>query len=181
MYQFEAKRVQCAGYRHYGSGVCKIGSAPTHIINVVDQLGTRSKIVQNFHVVLERAIRHRAFVTAPVNPRVSCPERAVHQSRWRHRLIARALEIYLEPSWRVCTLELCAYAARNSQVAFIAARHALTSAKRVTGTTLAAFAWLAQAQHTEKVREWLTCLEACYKNESQAKGLEPQFFWCSFC
>ena len=30
-------------------------------------------------------------------------------------LITIAMEFYLEPSWRVCTSERCAYAARNSQ------------------------------------------------------------------
>ena len=67
----------------------------------------------------------------------------------------------------------------EDHVAFIAARHALTSAKVATGTTLAAFAWLSQAQHTEKVRDWLTCLEAFYKNESRAKGLEPIYSICA--
>ena len=71
--------------------------------------------MQYFHVVWERAIRHPAFMTAPVNPRVSCPDPAVQQSHWRQREITIAMEFYLEPSWRVCTLERCAYAARNSQ------------------------------------------------------------------
>ena len=91
------------------------GSAPTHIIHVVYQQGTRSATVQYFHVVWERVIHHRAFMTTPVNRRVSCPDPAVQQSRWRQRQITRTMEFYLEPSWQVCTLERCANAARNSQ------------------------------------------------------------------
>lgn len=51
----------------------------------------------------------------------------------------------------------------------------MSSAKRVTGSTLAAFNWLAQAPHSERVKQWLQCFEACYQNENNARGVEATY------
>ncbi len=50
----------------------------------------------------------------------------------------------------------------EDHISFVVARHAVTSSKKVVGSTQAAFDFLGSVEHsTEKIQEWLKCFEVC--------------------